>query len=136
MSLLLDTNILVDYARGVPVAVAWLRALPEPPHISVISLLELHAGARSQREERDIEAVCAPLKWLPITQEIAKGGGSFLRHFRKSHGIDIPDAIIAATAEHHGLRLATLNVKHFPMFPKLKRAYRAEGRRAPETRPG
>ena len=40
-----------------------------------------------------------------------------------SHGIDIPDAIIAATAEHHGLRLATLNVKHFPMFPKLKRAY-------------
>ena len=33
------------------------------------------------------------------------------------------DAIIAATAEHHGLRLATLNVKHFPMFPKLKRAY-------------
>ena len=40
-----------------------------------------------------------------------------------SHGIDIPDAIIAATAEHHGLRLATLNTKHFPMFPKIKRAY-------------
>jgi len=32
-------------------------------------------------------------------------------------------AYIAATAEHHGLKLATLNVKHFPMFPKLKRAY-------------
>src|SRR5262245_49286688 len=123
VSLLLDTNILVDYARGVPVAVAWLRSLPEPPRISVISLLELYAGARSQREERDIEAVCATLKWLPITHEIAKQGGSSLRHFGKSHGIDIPDAIIAATAEHHGLRLATLNVKHFPMFPKLKRAY-------------
>jgi predicted nucleic acid-binding protein len=45
------------------------------------------------------------------------------RVFAPSHGLDDVDAIIAATAEHHGLRLATLNVKHFPMFPKLKRAY-------------
>ncbi|MFZ1104428.1 MAG: type II toxin-antitoxin system VapC family toxin [Hyphomicrobiaceae bacterium] len=123
MSLLLDTNILVDYVRREPIAVAWLRALPEPPHISVISLLELYVGARSQREERDIETVCAPLKELSVSAEIAKRGGGFMRHFGKSHGIDIPDAVIAATAEHHGLRLATLNVKHFPMFPKLKRPY-------------
>jgi predicted nucleic acid-binding protein len=123
VSLLLDTNILVDYIRHVPVATAWLRSLSESPSISVISLLELHVGARSQREERDIDAVCAPLKWLPITDEVAKRGGGFIRHYGLSHGIDIPDALIAATAEHHGLRLATLNVKHFPMFPKLKRAY-------------
>jgi predicted nucleic acid-binding protein len=93
VSLLLDTNILVDYIRRAPVAIAWLRSLPESPSVSVISLLELYAGARSQREERDVEAVCAPLRCLTIT------------------------------AEHHGLRLATLNVRHFPMFPKLKRAY-------------
>jgi predicted nucleic acid-binding protein len=123
VSFLLDTNILIDYIRRVPIAVAWVRALPRSPHISVISLLELHVGARSQREEKDIEVVCAPLKALPVTADIAKRAGSFMRHFGKSHGIDIPDAIIAATAEHHGLRLATLNVKHFPMFPKLKRAY-------------
>jgi predicted nucleic acid-binding protein len=46
-----------------------------------------------------------------------------MRHFHRSYGIDIPDAIIAATAEHHGLELATLNLKHFPMFPRLKPAY-------------
>ncbi len=91
--------------------------------MSVVSLLELHVGARSQREERDIEAICAPLKSFPVTVEIAKQAGNYLRHFALSHGIDIPDALIAATAEHHGLRLATLNVRHFPMFPKLKRAY-------------
>jgi predicted nucleic acid-binding protein len=120
---LLDTNILVDYARRIPTAIAWLKSLPEPPRMSVVSLLELHAGTRSQREERDIEALCAPLRSLPMTDEIAKRAGSYLRHFATSHGIDVPDAIIAATAEQHGLRLATLNVKHFPMFPKLKRAY-------------
>jgi predicted nucleic acid-binding protein len=123
VSVLLDTNILVDYVRRVPTAIAWLKALPESPRMSAVSLLELQVGARSQREERDIDAVCAPLECLAVTEQIAKGAGNFLRHFGKSHGIDIPDAIIAATVEHHGLRLATLNVKHFPMFPKLKRAY-------------
>lgn len=46
-----------------------------------------------------------------------------MRHFAPSHGLDDLDAIIAATAEHHGLELATLNTKHFPMFRRLKRAY-------------
>jgi predicted nucleic acid-binding protein len=32
--------------------------------------------------------------------------------------------VIAATAEQLGLPLATLNVRHFPMFPELEPAYR------------
>jgi predicted nucleic acid-binding protein len=123
VSVLLDTNILVDYTRRVPIAIAWLKSLSEPPRMSAISLLELHAGIRSQREERDIEAICAPLRSLPVTEVIARQAGNYLRNFALSHGIDIPDALIAATAEHHGLRLATLNVRHFPMFPRLKRPY-------------
>ena len=121
--ILVDTNIVIDFLRGSPEPVAWLNALEERPAISAISLLELYAGARSQRDERDINSVRQQLTCLPIEEEIGERAGSIMRHFRKSHGIDIPDAIIAATAEHHGLRLATLNVKHFPMFPKLKRAY-------------
>lgn len=46
-----------------------------------------------------------------------------MRHYRASHAIDLPDALIAAAAEHHGLTLATLNVKHFPMLNGLRRAY-------------
>ena len=37
--------------------------------------------------------------------------------------LDFPDAVIAATAMHHGLELVTLNLKHFPMFPDLQRPY-------------
>ena len=123
VSVLLDTNILIDYIRRVPAAVAWLRSLPRPPDISVISVLELHVGARSQQEEQEIEALCAPLRVLADHGGDRESGGAFMRHFGKTHGIDVPDVIIAATAEHHGLKLATLNVKHFPMFPKLKRPY-------------
>jgi predicted nucleic acid-binding protein len=110
----------VDYIRRAPTAVAWLRSLSSAPSISAISVLELYAAARSQKEEKEIELNCAPLR---ITEEIARSAGSFLRHFGKTHGIDVPDAIVAATADRLGLRVATLNVKHFPMFAKLKRSY-------------
>jgi predicted nucleic acid-binding protein len=121
--ILVDTNILVDFLRGRAEAATWLDALEERPAISAISLLELYAGARSQRDERDIIALRQQFACLPIGEEIAERAGATMRHYRTSHGIDIPDAIIAATAEHHGLKLATLNTRHFPMFPKLRRAY-------------
>jgi hypothetical protein len=121
--ILVDTNIIVDFLRGSPAAETWLDSLDERPAISAISVLELYAGARSQRDERDVIAVRRQLTCLPIGEEIGERAGAIMRHFHRSHGIDIPDAIIAATAEHHGLDLATLNLKHFPMFPRLKPAY-------------
>jgi predicted nucleic acid-binding protein len=60
---------------------------------------------------------------LPVTEDIARRAGEWLKHYRASHGIDDFDALIAATAEQHGLPLATLNLKHFPMFPKPKAAW-------------
>jgi len=45
--------------------------------------------------------------------------------FRRSHqGLATADLIIAATVEEHGLELATLNVRHFPMIPGLAPPYR------------
>jgi predicted nucleic acid-binding protein len=121
--ILIDTNVIIEFLRQNASAVAWFDARSERPAVSAVSVLELYAGARSQRDARDIVALRQQLVCLPISEEIGERAGALMRHFQKSHGIDIPDAIIAATAEHHGLRLATLNVKHFPMFPKLKRAY-------------
>ena len=43
--------------------------------------------------------------------------------FSSSYAVGLAEAVIAATAEHYGLPLATLNVRHFPMFPRLKPAY-------------
>lgn len=121
--ILVDTNVVIDFLRGLPAAVDWFDGLTDRPAISAISVLELYAGARSQRDERDIVAIREQLTCLPISEVIGERAGAIMRHFRKSHGIDIPDALIAATAEHHALEIATLNTKHFPMFPKLKRAY-------------
>lgn len=121
--ILVDTNVIIEFLRKDAGAVAWLDTLREPVAVSAVTLLELYAEARSQRDERDLTALRQHLVCLPIGEEIGERAGALMRHFQKSHGIDIPDAIIAATTEHHGLKLATLNIKHFPMFPKLKRPY-------------
>lgn len=123
MSMLFDTNILIEFLRDRPEAVQFLGVQPEKPSISVVSVFELYAGVANRREEQQIERLLGQAKLLPITTDIAKRAGVFVRVYQPSHSVEALDALIAATAEHHGLRLATLNVKHFPMFQKLKRAY-------------
>jgi predicted nucleic acid-binding protein len=45
-----------------------------------------------------------------------------MREHRRSHtAIGLSDYRIAATALTEGLELATLNVRHYPMFPGLAR---------------
>ena len=104
------------------VTIPFLGVQPDKPCISVASAFELYAGVANRREEQQIERLLEQAKLLPVTVEIAKRAGVFVRVFQPSHSVEAIDAIIAATAEHHGLRLATLNVRHFRMFPKLKRA--------------
>lgn len=123
MAVLFDTNLLIDYLRDKPDARRFLEAQVEQPYVSVGSVLELYAGFKNRREERTGERLLSEARVLPVTQDIARRAGVWSRLFGASHGLDDIDVIIAATAEHHGLKLATLNVKHFPMFRKLKPAY-------------
>ncbi len=120
---LLDTSILVPILRKDERALAWLEANGDNSRMSVVSLTELYLGVRRQREERDLVQLEGRVPPLAIDRDIAVRAGVFVRRYGASHSVEIPDAIIAATAEHHGLRLATLNVKHFPMFPRLKPVY-------------
>jgi predicted nucleic acid-binding protein len=44
-----------------------------------------------------------------------------MRQYRRSHAnISLGDYLIAATADVQGLTLASLNVRHFPMFETLE----------------
>jgi predicted nucleic acid-binding protein len=58
-----------------------------------------------------------------VTTDIADRAGAFGQRFGGSHGLSPIDAIVAAAAEFLSADLATLNLRHFPMFPGLKRPY-------------
>lgn len=123
MSWLVHTNVLIDYIEARHEAVAFLEGISGKPSISVCTIMELYAGAYDRAEERRIDNLEIAFSVLPVTVAIARAAGQHMKHFAPSHGLDDLDALIAATAEHHRLELATLNVKHFPMFKRLKAAY-------------
>jgi predicted nucleic acid-binding protein len=121
--MLLDTCILIDVLRGRKQAAAFIDALDEPPALSAVTLTELFAGVRGRDEEAAIRNLADVSNVLPVDRAVAELAGHYLKSFMRSHGVDPLDAIIAATAHEHGLKLVTLNIKHFPMFPGLERPY-------------
>ena len=52
---------------------------------------------------------------IPIDREIGRLAGDYLRQYRKSHHLELGDALIAATAAVHDTPIWTRNRKHYPM---------------------
>ena len=86
------------------------------PSVSVVTLAELYAGIRNESEHQRIEGLSAALDVRHVDVDIARLAGGYCLQYRRSHGVGIPDALIAATAHVHGARLVTRNLQHFPML--------------------
>jgi predicted nucleic acid-binding protein len=55
----------------------------------------------------------------PVTLPIARRAGALMRAYRRSHsGIGLGDCLVGD--RRAGSELATLNVRHFPMFEDLR----------------
>jgi predicted nucleic acid-binding protein len=122
LTALFDSSVLIAHLRGEPQARDLLRRRVSEggAHASVISRAEIEGGMRSG-ERRDVARLFEALILLSVTDPIARRAGRHLRRHRASHqGVDLADYLIGATAEEHGLDLATLNVRHFPMFDGLR----------------
>ena len=121
--ILVDTDVLIASLRGMEVAREWLRDARTRTGrlaVSVVTNAEILGGTRSP-ERREINRLLRSLRPLPVTDLIAHRAGELRRRYRRSHGsISLVDYLIAATAQVHGLEIATLNTKHFPMFDDLQ----------------
>ena len=119
---LIDTDILVDALRGITDAVDFLARLQADSalQISVISAMELIAGCRNARELSQLHQFLQQIKVLPIDANISWRAYQLMDSFFLSHGLLIPDALIAATALELGLTLCTRNLRHFQMIGNLE----------------
>ena len=120
---LLDTCIMIDVLRGKPAAFDFVSSLESAPALSAVTVTELVAGCRNIKERRQIDRLLSHYVLHDINRDVASLAGDYVRRYGPSHGTDPIDALIAATAKAAGLPLATLNVKHFPMFAGLSRPY-------------
>ncbi len=125
--ILVDSDVLIAHLRGMEAARDWLatsRRNDGPLAISVISLTEVAGGMRSP-ERREVTRLLASLHAFGVNDRIGWRAAELMRAYRRSHsGIGLGDYLIAATAQVEGLELATLNVRHFPMFKNLKPPFR------------
>ena len=119
---LLDTNVVSELRRQRPHGgvVAWLQSLDDTQlHLSAVTLGEIQAGIELTREQDPAKAQEIE-NWLELVANthnvLPMDAGTFrawarLMH-RKSDTL-YEDAMIAATAQVHGLTVATRNVNDF-----------------------
>ena len=112
---LLDSSVLIQHLRGHGATTDLLTrsALNGPLGIAAICRTEVTAGMRENERAATLRFLDAPA-CCPLDVSIADRAGELIRHSRGS-SIDVPDAIIAATALEHGLVLLTYNARHFPV---------------------
>jgi predicted nucleic acid-binding protein len=82
---LVDTDVLVDYLRDQPGAVAWLENLAQAPLISAITVAELYAGVRDGQERSTLDTFISACGIVPVDEEAAVLGGLYRRNYGKSH---------------------------------------------------
>jgi predicted nucleic acid-binding protein len=121
--ILVDTDVLVDFLRGQPQAVAYLKAQSAHVILSAVVVAELYAGVKDGAELQRLDQFLAIFSVAPVTAEVARAAGLYKRDYYGSHRIGLADAIVAATAETQQADLKTLNTKHFPMFAGLQPPY-------------
>jgi predicted nucleic acid-binding protein len=117
-AVLVDSDILIEVSRGrsADIVSSWIDLSKSDAHVlySPVSVAELWAGARPNEHDA-LNNVFRALTCAPIDEETGRQAGDYLRRFRRSHGIELADALIAAAAVLNNAELWTRNRKHYPM---------------------
>lgn len=116
--ILVDTDILIEVLRGRDrnILERWRELAVSDTAIlcSPVTIAEIWHGARP-REDEPLNSLFRVLITAPIDAAIGRRAGDYLRQYHKSHGTELGDALIAATAALHGASLWTRNRKHYPV---------------------
>lgn len=89
-----------------------------PTYCSAIAWAEIYAGIRPG-EEPLTRAFFEARGEVVLDARVGRRAGAYLARYARSHRVELADALIAGAAATAGLRLWTLNRKHYPM-PDVK----------------
>lgn len=106
MTILLDSVILIDHLNGVRRATKFLIASIDAAAVSPITRAEVLAGCTDVEAPR-VTALLDRFRFLALDAPTADEAA----RLRRDAGLKLPDAIQAALAMRHGLRLATRDTR-------------------------
>ncbi len=118
--ILCDTNIFIEAFKNNPSATGLLRHIGfQNIALSAVTLMELYYGAFNKRELNKIKNRLQNLVIMDLDKDITKAAVELIEQYSKSHGLQIPDALIAATAICNDTMLLTYNLKDFRFINDL-----------------
>ena len=113
-----DSEVLIWHLRGNQKALRFLQNLRDS------KTYELWTGVMQRaeivffmkpEEERATLLFLSQFKTAPIDQRTVDAAAALYRKGQPSHGLDINDAILAATVMQTGGQIFCLNTKHYPI---------------------
>lgn len=118
---IVDTDILIDAGRGVSEAIACLQDIERDTSLATsgVSQMELFVGCRNKTELHEVEKFLRRFQILPLSEPISDTAVDLLRQYRLSHGLLIPDALIAATALIFGVPFVSKNQRDYRFIAGL-----------------
>ena len=120
----IDSDVLIWHLRGERKALTFLRGLRDAGEydlwIGALQRAEVVFFMRPKEEEATM-LFLSQFSTAPVDQAVVDTAGGLYRAWNPSHGTDIHDAILAATAMGTGGMVFCLNTKHYPMPDVLVR---------------
>jgi predicted nucleic acid-binding protein len=126
--MIFDTDILIWCFRGSRRALETIGSEQERA-LSIVSLMELVQGARSLVEIGQIRRFLRDnaFRILPLDESMSHLAASLMEAHALKSGLQVADALIAATARETGEILATGNIRHFRTIAGLRlKAFRPD----------
>lgn len=112
-----DTNVLSKVFKGDLKVTQYVESLDAV--IDATIYIECIQGSKSNHEKRVIEKYLTRFPLLPITPASSIKAIELIRSYSNSHGLLLPDALIAATALENDLTIVTYNIDDFKFIDGL-----------------
>ena len=113
-----DADVLIGHLRGERKSPAFLRRLRADPErelwTGAMQRAEVLFFMRPEEEDQTL-LFLAQFRTAVVDQAVIDKAAALYRRWHPSHGVDINDAILAATAIETGGQIFCLNTKHYPM---------------------
>ena len=123
MPILVDANVIIDFKRGREESVDIFDLLFKNRtqiHTSVVCAMEVFRGDINKGEMHHTSKLLSFFNVIPVNTAVSHSAYELLKKFNKSHGLDIADSFIVATALVHNLKFLTQDTKHFKMIQGLE----------------
>ena len=118
--ILCDTSVIIEALKKNPIVIQAIEKIGlERIAVSIVTVMELYYGALHKAELKKIKHHLSSIRIFQIDEAISVAASELIERYAKSHGLQIPDALIVATSINRDLDLYTGNTKDFIYIEKI-----------------